>query len=299
MGSEMSFAGLTLLLLSTSIKLIVLSLGLQTTPQDATLLFRRSRWLLRSMLAMAVVMPVFAGVLVYALNLPPAVEITLVVLSVSPVPPILPKRQVKAGGRHSYALGLLVAAAVMSILFVPAAVELFARVFDRPFQMSPVSIARIVITTVIGPLAVGMAIRLVWPRFADRFAEPLSRTASLLLIAAVVPVLFVQRSALVSMIGNGTLLAMAVFALVGLGTGFVLGGPERTDRTVLALSTATRHPGVAMAIASTNFPDQKLILPAILLYFVVSILVSTVFLAWLPRKKDDTSQKGESQLPAA
>jgi BASS family bile acid:Na+ symporter len=296
----MTLAGLTLLLLSVSIKLIVLSLGLQTTPQDATFLFRRPRWLLRSLLAMAVVMPLFAGALVYALELTPAVEITLVVLSVSPVPPILPKKQVQAGGRHSYALGLLVAAAVMSILFVPAAVELFAKVFNKPLQMSPVRIARIVLTTVIGPLAVGMALRLVWPRFADRFAEPLSRAASLLLIAAVVPVLFLQRSALVSLIGNGTLLAMAVFAVVGLGTGFLLGGPGRTDRTVLALSTASRHPGVAMAIASTNFPEQKLILPAILLYLVVSMLVSTVFLAWLRRRGDDRSQKGERRRsPAA
>ena len=187
----------------------------------------------------------------------------------------------------------------MSILFVPAAVELFARVFDKPFQMSPGSIARIVITTVIGPLAVGMALRLVWPRFADRFAEPLSRVASLLLVAAVVPVLFVQRSALVSVIGNGTLLAMAVFAVVGLATGFLLGGPERTDRTVLALSTASRHPGVAMTIASTNFPDQKLILPAILLYLIVSMIVSTVFLGWL-RRRGDSSQRGENrQSPAA
>jgi BASS family bile acid:Na+ symporter len=144
-----------------------------------------------------------------------------------------------------------------------------------------------------------MALRLIWPRFAERFAEPLSRAAFLLLIAALVPVLFVQRSAFVSLIGNGTLLAMVVFALVGLATGFLLGGPERTDRVVLALSTACRHPGVAMTIASTNFPNQKLILPAILLYLIVSIIVSTVFLGWL-RRRGDSSQRGENrQSPAA
>ena len=296
----MSLARLTLLLIAASIKLIVFSLGLQTTPQDATLLFRRPRWLLRSLLAMVVVMPVFAGVLVYALKLPPPVEITLVVLSVSPVPPILPRKQVAAGGRRSYALGLLVAAAVMSILVTPAAVELFGRVFDQPFQMSPGSIARIVITTVLGPLAVGMALRRVWPRFAERFAEPLSRAAFVLLVAAVLPVLFVQRSALMSVIGNGALLAMAVFAVVGLATGFFWGGPELADRTVLALSTASRHPGVAIAIASTNFPEQKLILPAILLYLVVSMVVSTLFLGFLRRRGGKSSQGGDKlQSPAA
>jgi BASS family bile acid:Na+ symporter len=295
-----SLATLIKVLLSASIKVIVFSLGLQTTPQDATFLFRRPRRLLRSLLAMAVVMPIFAGLVVHALELPPAVEITLVVLSVSPVPPILPKKEVAAGGRHSYALGLLVAASVMSILFVPAAVELFSRAFDKPFQMSPASIARIVITSVIGPLAVGMALRIVWPGFAKRFAAPLSRVASLLLIAAVLPVLFVQRSALLSVIGNGALVAMAAFAVVGLATGFLLGGPERTDRTVLALSTASRHPGVAVAIAGTNFPNQKLILPAILLYLAVSTILTTVFLRFLRRRGPDSSHREEKRrLPAA
>jgi BASS family bile acid:Na+ symporter len=293
-------ASLTKLLLSASIKLIVLSLGLKTTPQDATFLFRRPRWLLRSLLAMVVIMPLFAGILVHALELPPAVEITLVVLSVSPVPPLLPKKQIAAGGRHSYALGLLVAAAVLSILFVPAAVELFGRAFGISVQMSPVTIAQIVITTVIGPLAVGMALRLAWPRFADRFAEPLSRVATLLLGVAVLPVLFVQRSALMSVIGNGTLVVMVAFAFMGLATGFFWGGPDRTDRTVLALSTASRHPGVAMAIAGANFPDQKLILPAILLYLVVSTIVSTVFLGFLRRRWRDSSQADANrQSPAA
>jgi bile acid:Na+ symporter, BASS family len=295
----MSFANLTLVLISSSLKLIVFSLGLQTTPQDATFLFQRPQWFLRSMLAMTVIMPVFAGLLVHALELTPAVEIALVVLSVSPVPPILPKKEIAAGGRHSYALGLLVAAAVTSILSVPVAVELFARFFDKPFHISPRTIAWIVGTTVIGPLVLGIASRLLWPQLADRFEKPLSRAASLLLVAAVLPVLFVQRSAVLSMIGNGTLLAMAVFAFVGLATGFLLGGPERMDRTVLALSTASRHPGVAMMIATTNFPGQKL-LPAILLYLVVSMIASGVFIGFLRRRGGDSSQRSKDrQSPAA
>jgi bile acid:Na+ symporter, BASS family len=275
----MSFAQLALLLLNVSIKLIVFSLGLRTATRDATFHFRQPLVLLRSLVAMVVVMPVLAGVVVHALNLLPPVEVTLVVLSVSPVPPILPKREIAAGGLHSHAIGLLVATAVTSIVTVPAAVELFGWAFDQPHRIPATTIARIVGTTILLPLAAGMILRLVRPGFADRLANPISRTGSALLVAGIVPVLFFQGAALLSLIGNGTLMAMAVFAIAGMTAGFLMGGPEWTSRIVLSLSTTLRHPGVAMTIASANFPDQKLVLPAILLYMIVSLLVSSAFLA--------------------
>jgi BASS family bile acid:Na+ symporter len=258
-------AKLLQLVLSASIMMIVLSMGLQATPQDATCLFRQPRRFVRSLFAMVVVMPVLACIIVSALPLLTPVKITLITLSVSPVPPILPRRALAAGGSRSYALGLLVAAGVCSTLLVPAWMELFERVFDRSAQMSPFTIARIVATTVILPLAAGLALRSLSGRVATRLAAPLSRLAMALLIASVLPVLFTQTSAAVGLLRDGTLLAMTVFVSAGLATGAVLGGPDLAHRTVLALSTACRHPGVAVAIATTNFPNEKLVLTAILL----------------------------------
>ena len=92
--------------------------------------------------------------------------------------------------------------------------------------------------------------------------------------------LFTQGPAAISLVGNGTLLAIAIFVTVGLIAGALLGGPNASDRTVLALSTASRHPGIALAIARANFPNEKLVLPAILLYLIVNALLSWIFLKW-------------------
>jgi len=294
----MDLAGVIQLVLRTSVMMIVFSLGLQATTQDATYLFRKPKLLLRSTVTMLIIMPFLAALLVQALELPPAVEITMIVLSVSPVPPILPRKQLAAGGTRSYALGLLVAAAVISILFVPAAVELFARVFNKPVGISTGTIARIVTATVIGPLVAGLLVRRFWAEFASRAAVPLSRLAGLLLIIGLLPVLFTQISAAISLIGHGTLLALTAFVVIGLVAGDLLGGPELSHRIVLALSTASRHPGVAMAIATANFPDQKLVLPSILLYLIVSAIVSGMFLGWL-RRRERASEIERRQSPAA
>ena len=77
---------------------------------------------------------------------------------------------------------------------------------------------------------------------------------------------------------------MVVFCLIGLGVGHLLGGPAPGDRATLALSTAARHPGVAMAIARANFPDQTLVFPAVLLYILLNTIVSLPYTRWAARQ---------------
>jgi BASS family bile acid:Na+ symporter len=286
----MNMAKLIQMMLTASVMLIVCSLGMKSTLREVVHLSPRR--FARSVLAMFIIMPVFAGILVYALSLPPALEIAFIALAVSPVPPVLPRKALAAGGSRSYVLRMFVGAALVSILFVPAAVELTEIIFGWPARMSLGAIARVVAISILVPLGVGLALRRLSPRFAERLSEPLSRFSTLLLIISMLPVLFTQGSAALSLIGNGTLLTIAIFITVGLIAGRMLGGPNASDRTVLSLSTASRHPGIAMAIASTNVPDEKLVLPAILLYLIVNAILSGVFLAWSRRKEREGASGG-------
>src|SRR5579864_4017445 len=119
----MELAKLISLLLQGSIILIVFALGLQAGPEDAVAVFRRPTQFLRSLAAMDVVMPIVAVGLAKSFDLNPAVEIALVALALSPVPPILPRKELKAGGGSPYVFGLLVSAGVVAVVFIPVAVE--------------------------------------------------------------------------------------------------------------------------------------------------------------------------------
>jgi BASS family bile acid:Na+ symporter len=63
----------------------------------------------------------------------------------------------------------------------------------------------------------------------------------------------------------------------------MLGGPDPRDRVVLALATATRHPGIALAIGTTNFPEQKAVLPTILLYVLLVAILTFPYVLWRER----------------
>jgi bile acid:Na+ symporter, BASS family len=281
----MTIQMLIVLAIQLSLILLVFSIGLGATVGDITCLVRRPRLLIRSLLSMNVVMPLFAVVLAKSFDLTPVVEGALVLLAVSPLPPIFPKKAIKAGGELSYTIGLLVATTLVSIVFIPLAMELLQRTFDVQLQMGPARVAGLVLWTLLLPLVAGVAVHHVAPSFAQRSGKPIYKVGGILLLFALLPILVKVWPAMISLIGNGTILAMAVFAAVGLAAGHLLGGPDPENRIVLALSTATRHPGIAIAIAAANFPDQKLAPAAVLLYFIVSALAAKPYLAWAKRRR--------------
>jgi BASS family bile acid:Na+ symporter len=277
----MSVAELIPLVISVSIFITVLAIGLDATLQDAVSLFRRPGLLVRSIVSMNVVMVLIAVAIAHFFALDPAIKIAIVTLAVSPVPPILPQKQQKAGGTGSYAIGLLVAAAICAIVLVPGWIELIGRFFTIDIHISPAKVASILIVSTIVPLFAGLLIRQFAPAFAKRIVKPVALIGGVLLLIALLPVLFIASKMVWTMIGNGVLAVVIVFALAGIIVGHVFGGPDPDDRTVLALATSARHPGIAMAITGLNFPAHKVeVLAVILLYLVVGAIVTIPYMRW-------------------
>lgn len=272
----MTIAQFIPLAIQISMALIMFCVALNANPRDITVLLRNPGLLARSLLAMNVIMPLFAVSIALLFELNPVIEIALIATALSPVPPILPNKQIKAGGTYSYIIGVLAVTALFSIVFVPAAAEILGRVFDRPVHVSAGAVAGIVATSMLAPLIAGVVFNSAAPRLSNRIARPLPVFAIVLLVIAFVPVLFMEWRTIVSLLGDFTLVVIAVFVLAGLAVGHLLGGPDPDNRTVLALATATRHPAVALAIVH-DLPDRRAALAAILLVLIFGAIVSAPY----------------------
>jgi BASS family bile acid:Na+ symporter len=271
------------LALQASIILTVVGFGLSATLPEATYLFRHPARLARTALAMNVIMPAIAAVAATWFELPHTVAIALVALTVSPVPPMVQRNQVAAGGRMNYVVGLMVAMSVLAVVLVPLTVAILDRIFGTQGVVHPWTVAKIVGTTVLIPFALALALRHFFPAV---------QRASKLVITIATGLLVVTAGALIVglwptmrlYIGNGTLLMAAALAAVGLGVGHALGGPDPADRTVLAMSTASRHPAVALAIATSGVnPDKRAEIAVVLLYLVVATVLSVPYQKWRAR----------------
>ena len=269
--------------LQVSIMCTVLGFGLAASAADLLYLARRPALLARSLLAVFVIMPIFTVGLVRLLAFPLTTEAVLLALSMSAVPPLLPIKQDKAGGNASYGLGLMIVLSFASIAAIPAAVAIMERFFERPIVVAPASIAGVVMKSTVAPLAAGLAIRAIWPAAAGWLEKPVAVISKVLLPLAVVALVAGAFSEIWAAMGNGTVLAIVVFTVAGLAIGHVLGGPDPDHSAVLALSTACRHPAMALAIATTAIPDQRFG-ATILLYLLVNIVAGLFYILWQRRR---------------
>ena len=279
----MNARAFVMLAFQVSILATVFSFGLSTGFRDLAYLVRRPALLARSLVAVLVIMPVFAVLLVRLFDLPRTTEIVVIALAMSPIPPLLPKREDKGGGRQTYGLALMAILGLLAVVTMPLTAAVLERVFGRPLGVQPAAIFAIVLKMALLPLAAGLAMRAARPALADRLGPIVSLIAQVLLLLAAVALLAGTWRAIWEAAGSGTVAAMIAFVAVGLITGHVMGGPEPENSLVLALSTACRHPMIALSIASTNFPDQRFG-SSILLYILLNVLVGAVYVAWQRRQ---------------
>jgi BASS family bile acid:Na+ symporter len=142
---------------------------------------------------------------------------------------------------------------------------------------------------ILAPLAAGMAVRRVAASLADRLEPIISIVATVVLAAGVVLILVVSGRALASLLGNGSVLAIAVLVSAGLAAGHLLGGPDQEHRSTLALATSVRHPGIAIAIAHKNFPEQELAGAAVLLCLLIGTIAALPYKRWASSKRGSHS----------
>lgn len=231
---------------------------------------------------MNLVMPLVAVWLVSSFDFKTPVKVALVALAISPLPPFLPGKHLKLTSR-GYIYGIVVAAAVCSVVLVPVTTWLLSTHFYTR-HVGSLKVLLVVAITVLAPLSIGLFIHRVRPTQAPRLAAALYKLGMGLLLVACIPALVMEWPTIRSLLGDGTLVAAIALSGLGLFIGHLLGGPDPENRTVLALATASRHPGVALVAGiSASAQAPRLVTAAVLLAFVVSLIVSAPYAAWRKR----------------
>jgi BASS family bile acid:Na+ symporter len=277
-----------------SMALIVLSLGLRCSVREATSLLRTTGLFLRSLLAMGVLFPLCAVLLVMATDLSFPVKVGLIAFAISPIPPILPNKELKLVSKDDYVYGLLVAASVLSMVLIPVLLIPIGALFGRELDVRVSVIALTVVRSILAPLAIGILVRAFWPGVAERLSRPLNVVGNVLLVIACIPVLVFGWHLFLSLMGDGTLLVCTALTILGLLIGHWLGGPREGHRSVLALATVSRHPGVAIAMSNAAFGGDKLIAVAVLLALLVSLVVSLPYFIWRKRRRRHLAEGGNA-----
>ena len=261
--------------------LTILAIGLDAPLRESATLLREPRQLGRVLLGMGVVMPVLVALAIGHFDLEPAVKLAMMALAVSPVPPIILHR--KHAERY-YPLALFMTTCALAPLLAPLTFGAAAWALDKPVGFSPLHLLPHVAFAIVVPLLLGWGLRRLAP-VTQRAAQPIAMLSNVLLVGSTALIVVLKWPDVVQLVGNGTMLAFAVFTSVGLLVGHQLGGPGLERRSALALATAFRHPGIAIEIAHATYPNDGTAGTAIVGYVLVSVVCGLPYILWEHQKK--------------
>ena len=207
----------------------------------------------------------------------------IALMAVCPSAPLILRKAGRQGGDASLASLLQVGAALAAIVTVPLLAQLAQRLFNVDgWDVTPRQVALQVGQLQLLPLLLGLALRHGAPRLAQRRQTPLDRLANALLLLLLIAVLIKVAPLLVAFtLANGlALLFMGLLVLASLAIGFAAAADGAERRTTAALVTSMRNPGLALLLASHHATDQPMIRLGILLYVVVTLVLSAPVLRW-------------------
>jgi BASS family bile acid:Na+ symporter len=274
-------------LLAVLIPLAAFTTGLRARKlgQGDVHLWRHPKQLFRDLLAILILVPLWAIIVVRVVPVSPIVRggLLIAVLAVGIGPASGMKRMAPGTAGASEALDLNMIVLVLSMIFVPIGFALVARLFHRDFGVGAGAVAKVVLGRALVPLLLGLGAGRLSPRAATAAGPWLSKFIMAILLAVVAIALLVTGRRVAAVGGVGWLVALAV-AGGAVIIGHVLGGPNPESRGVVAVASAMRFPALALVLAAA-LPRGHEVIPVVLVYVLAAFLATTIYGAIMVRRR--------------
>lgn len=244
------------------------SLGLSLTMKQIIDPLRNTRMVILALVANFVLVPVLAYAVALVFNLDDSLRTGLILLSTAAGAPFLPKLVDVAKGNIAFSVGLMVLLMVVTIIYLPLVLPLLL----GDVQVNPWDIAQSLIIMMLLPLAVGLFIKARYDETAAKIQPTFAMASNLALISLTVLGLVLNFSSMIALVGTFGILAGIIFILLSLVVGYLLGGSEPGDKSVMGLGTAQRNISAALVVAAQNFTSD------VITYLLVIAIIGLVVL---------------------
>jgi BASS family bile acid:Na+ symporter len=276
----------------------MLSVGLEVSGRQILASLRDARWMGRALLANLVLMPAFCLVLVSLAPLRHDLEAGLLLMAAAPGAPFSIQFTSKAKGAVPLAAALLLLFCAIALVLTPVLGGLLL-LQGTSLDLPASRLAWRFALYLLAPLLVGLAVRRWEPDKAAVLSKPVSALAGLCFPFLLVLTLGL-RSVRVLELGPlevaGELGAMVALVVGGMAIGWLLGGPERSARRVLALGTGMRNTMVALLVAFASFPDTDIDL-TVLATSAVGLALATALTFYETLRARARPRAGHEQTP--
>jgi BASS family bile acid:Na+ symporter len=239
-----------------------LGVGLSLTVGQILTPLRNIRLVALSLFANFVLAPAGALLLWRVLGLDEPLGVGLLLCGLAAGAPFLLKLTEFAKGDMAFAVGLMVLLMVITVGYVPLVLPFLL----EGTTVDPAKIAKSLVLLMLIPLAVGLALRAQGAGLAARLQPLVGRLSTLSMVLVVALTTAGHLRSVLGVFGTNGILAAVLFTALTAGVGWILGGPAKGTRGVLALGTAQRN-----AAAAWGGGGADIIVPPVFVFFILLI----------------------------
>ncbi|WP_281193904.1 bile acid:sodium symporter family protein [Halorubrum sp. F4] len=262
----------TIFVLST-----MFSIGMEMSPDRLLIALRKHRLMARSLLVNLVAVPVFAYLLVHLVPMETGYVAGVVLIAVAPGAPFGPKFAEISKSGIEFASGLMAVLGIISVVTIPVSLALF---LPGDVTVDPFGIGWMIFGIQLLPLLAGIGLEYRYSSVANSLYPPVQRLSDLSFLLLIVLLVAVYSDEMITLVGTGTPFVSVVIVCVSLLLGYVLGGPDRNTREVLATTTAARNAAIALFIATTGFSDPRVLMVVLAFSFIGVVLSGLLAGIW-------------------
>lgn len=248
----------------------MLAMGLSLTVAKIIKPLKNTRLVILALIANFILVPLLALLILQVIPLETGLATGLIIMATAAGAPFLPKLAQTAKGNVAFSVGLMVLLMVITVVYLPLVLPLLL----PGVEVDAMGIARSLVIMMLTPLAIGLFVNSRYQATAKSLYPHMSQASSVGLIMLIVSGLLLGFSDIIGVIGTGTILAIAIFLVVGLLIGYLLAGKEAGIKSVLGLGTAQRNLSAAFLVAIQNFGND----PNVLVMIMVTGLLGLVLL---------------------
>jgi predicted Na+-dependent transporter len=276
-------------LLNFFVAVVMCSIGLRTSGGELLNILRDRALFTRTLLANCVLITALGFLLVHIFPLTPEARIGLLLLAAIPGTPIALQFTRQAKTRLAFAAALTFVLSLVSIAITPLAIAVMPEAMQRNERPVLLLIANIALYIAL-PLWAGLWAARWVPKIAAKLELPLGLLASVVFLFLMWETRLVLHEALDAIRGGGAILEMLLLLLLSMLIGWLIGGPDRETRRVLAISTGMRSVIVVLYIARYCFPGTNVyMVPIVYLSLMVptNLLFRIAFTGWQKLRQAD------------
>ena len=268
---------------------IMFGMGLTLNLTDFKIVFSRPKDMLIGCLAQFTIMPLLAWGLTKIFQIDEALALGVVLVGCCPGGTASNVITYLAKGDVALSVGMTGVSTLLAPLLTPLLTWALA---GKSIQVDVAGMLLSILWVVILPIAFGLIIKSLWPKFTEKATDYLPAFSSVAIAFTVAIVISANASKLLT---GGLLIILVVMLhnLFGLGLGYLIGrllGLSEPKKRAISIEVGMQNSGLATSLAVMHFAAYPMAtIPGAI--FSVWHNISGAVVAWLYTKKDEKEAK--------